>query len=166
MPARQSTAFPVTCSAAHDRRGLLGVLRWVIGGGKPHHLCPAPHLSLYIALCDNGPPTSGRLSVPDQDAVKRSDWPLDQLVEIKLTIQTGKAERNEPATTPENKPRSMSGTRRSGQLAAATKPRCVLDNYVLRHWLSNKRVVSISNMESIFRDDGRLQIARVATHSC
>ena len=125
-----------------------------------------PHLSLYIALCDNDPPTSGRLSVPDQDAVKRSDWPLDQLVEIKLTIQTGKAERNEPATAPENDPRSISGTRRSGQLAAATKPRCVLDNYVLRHWLSNKRVVSISNMESIFRDDGRLQIARVATHSC
>ena len=125
-----------------------------------------PPFSLLIALCDRGPPTSGRLSVPDQDAVKRSDWPLDQLVEIKLTIQTGKAERNEPATTPENEPRSMCGTRRSGQLAAATKPRCVLDNYVLRHWLSNKRVVSISNMESIFRDDGRLQIARVATHSC
>ena len=45
----------------------------------------SPPISLYIALCDKGPPTSGRLSVPDQDAVKGSDWPLGQLVEIKLT---------------------------------------------------------------------------------
>ena len=82
---RRSTALPITCSAAHDRRGLLGLLRWVSGGGKPHPLCPGPHLSLYIALCDRGPPTSGRFSVPDQDAVKGSDWPLGQLVEIKLT---------------------------------------------------------------------------------
>ena len=88
VPATRSAALPVTCSAAHDQRGLLGLLRWVSGGGKPRHLCPGPHLSLYIALCDRGPPTSGRLSVPDQDAVKGSDWPLGQLVEIKLTPTT------------------------------------------------------------------------------
>ena len=37
-------------------------------------------------MCDRGPATSGRLSVPDQDAVKGSDWPLGQLMEIKLTF--------------------------------------------------------------------------------
>jgi len=86
VPARQSTALPVTCSAAHGRRGLLGLLRWVSGGSKPHPSCPGPHLSLYRALCDRGPSTSGLLSVPDQDTVKGSDWPLGQLVEIKLTF--------------------------------------------------------------------------------
>ena len=40
---------------------------------------------IYIALCDGGPPTSGRLSVPDQDAVKGSDGLLGQLKGIKLT---------------------------------------------------------------------------------
>ena len=43
-------------------------------------------LFIYIAMCDRGPATSGRLSVPDQDAVKGSDWPLGQLMEIKLTL--------------------------------------------------------------------------------
>ena len=88
VPAMRSTALAVTCRAAHDRRGLLGLLQWVSGGGKPRPLCPAPHLSLYIALCDRGPPTSGWLSVLDQDAVKGSNWPLGQLVEIKLTDPT------------------------------------------------------------------------------
>lgn len=36
-------------------------------------LCLGPDLSPFIALCDRGPPTSGGLSVPDQDAVKGSD---------------------------------------------------------------------------------------------
>jgi hypothetical protein len=36
-------------------------------------LCvPGPHL-LFIGLRDRSPPTRSRLSVPDQDAVKRSD---------------------------------------------------------------------------------------------
>ena len=86
VPATRSTVLPVTYSAAHNRRGLLGLLRWVSGGGRPRPLCPSPHLSFYIALCDRGPQTSGRLSIADQDAVKGSDWPLGQLVEIKLTV--------------------------------------------------------------------------------
>ena len=87
VPATRSTTLLVTCSVVHDRRGLLGLLRWVSGGGKPRHVCPGPHLSLYITLCDRGLSTSGRLSVPDQGAVKRSDWPLGQLVEIKLSVR-------------------------------------------------------------------------------
>ena len=45
-----------------------------------------PPFSLYIALCDRGLLTNGRLSVTDQDAVKGSDWPLGQLVEIITNI--------------------------------------------------------------------------------
>ena len=71
---------------------LIGRVRAVSGdhGGcsEPRPLCPDPHLYLYIALCDRGPPTSGWLSIPDQDVVKRSDWPLGKLVEIKLTLMS------------------------------------------------------------------------------
>ena len=80
-------ALSFTCSTAHDRRGLLGLLRWVSGSGKTSsHMPWPPPFSLLIALCDRGPPTSGRLSVPDQDAVKGFDWPLGQSVDIKLTF--------------------------------------------------------------------------------
>ena len=78
-------ALPATCIPLVIG-GACRVLRWVSDGDKPRHPCRGPHLSLYIALCDRGPPTSGRLSVPDQDTVKGSDWPFAQLVEIKLTF--------------------------------------------------------------------------------
>jgi len=43
---------------------------------------PAP-TSLFMALCDGGPPTIERLGTPDQDADLSSQ--LSQLVEINLT---------------------------------------------------------------------------------
>ena len=46
---------------------------------------PAP-MSLFMALCDGGPPTMERLGAPDQGVDQGPNWPLGQLVEINLTF--------------------------------------------------------------------------------
>ena len=83
--AASPAELPVTCSAPAIG-GASRVLRWVSGRVNLVTMPWPPPFSLYIALCDRGLLTNGRLSVPDQDAVKGSDWPLGQLVEIKLTF--------------------------------------------------------------------------------
>ena len=59
--------------------------------------CALAPTSLFMALCDGGPPTMERLGAPDQGADQGPNWPLGQvgggqpnnLIWIKQTLRAG-----------------------------------------------------------------------------
>jgi hypothetical protein len=71
-------ACPVALAPPTDRIGTR-ICQWGLGHVQPWRACPhGPHL-LYIVLRDGGPPTTSRLDVSDQGAIRLQLGPTRSL---------------------------------------------------------------------------------------